>query len=205
MQKKLFLAVGCIFALMFAACGTDEDETSIDLSAPGVSDTPAPVTKTFCERMAEETTWSEFECEETVGTFGACSNQYKAGMTCLLDLNRSYVYSLENMKKECPGKYLELVDCANKNGGKMTVPDYCDKHKAKCGYVTEILSTCIGDYSRLECAEYYTGWMDCALTNTTLECIDEGYSESSYTSAVVQDTLAKYCVLPALAYAACMN
>ena len=192
MKSNVFLAIGCAFALMFSACGGEENE--------GGNETPTPITKTFCERMAEKTTWSEFECEETVRKLGVCSDQYKSGMTCLLNLNRPS----GNMKQECPGEYMELVDCANKNGGKMSVSTYCNVHKAECGYVTELISTCTEDYSALECAENYAAFMDCALTNTTLECVDYGYSESSYTSAV-QDALARYCTLPALAYEACIN
>lgn len=191
MKRNLFLAIGCACALTFSACGGEEDA----------------IQKTFCERLADIGTISEYECEETVRKLGACSDKYKQGISCLLDnrtqINRA-LSDFENLKNICPGKYIELGECANKNGGKMSVSDYCNAHKRECGYVTELISSCTDDYGALSCAENYVAFMDCALTNTTLECIDTGYLESSYT-AVVKDIIGEYCTLPAIAYQMCIN
>ena len=54
----------------------------------------------------------------------------------------------------------------------VTVHEYCDMYKTKCGYYTELLSTCEGDYGKMKCSSDYVTFMNCALSNTDASCSD---------------------------------
>ncbi len=88
---------------------------------------------------------------------------------------------MKTMKKRTVGVFavavglaLAGVSCGGEDDSKyeISVTDYCDMYKKQCGYITEILSTCIDDYSKRKCNSEYLTFMNCALSNTTAGCCD---------------------------------
>lgn len=211
MKSNVFLAIGCAFALMFSACGGEEEEENgqgNNHSSTSDSDQTAQpgddqmAKKTVCERIAENGSMSEYECESSLNLFKPCRSNFENISTCMMNkgvstnpLNESF----DVISQHCPAEYLQFETCVSSNATKITVPQYCAAHESECGYF--FTSSCESDYSAQICAPQYAALMDCALNRTAATCDD--YAIVANTA--VQDQIVQYCALEALNLSFCQN
>ena len=211
MKRNLFLAIGCACALTFSACGGEEEgghennnsgTTGGENNNSGTTGGGQTIQKTVCERIADNGSMGEHECESLLALFKTCRFSFEEIANCMMDQGVStnpINASFDDMSKYCPADYLQFRSCVSSNATKITVPQYCAAHEDECGYF--FTSSCESDYSSQVCAPQYAALMDCALNQTAATCDD--YTVVANTS--VQEQIAQRCFLEALNLSFCKN